>query len=188
MSNVMTLDEIDDTSQRENGYFFVSEVAKGKSFISTYWKVGRDVAFRTIPIFYCVWALWARYFSLPLSAKLGDTRPSRARFRNCPTSHSWKKSVRCQKRNCSSSGGIKRVNRQILAFGRNFLFDERHKSRAMQPNGRSYVSPRQWWRRRRTEQTGRKRDRADNRRQITHSGWEAEMTEQSQFIPFWRGS
>lgn len=70
--------------------------------------------------------------------------------------------VRCQKRNCSSSADEARKQTRVLAFGRNFLFDEGHKSRAMQPvvHFSATMVPA-------AGQTGRKGDRADNRRQIT---------------------
>jgi hypothetical protein len=59
----------------EQEIFFPPEIVGEKSFISTYSTVGRDVGLKH-PAFYCVWALWARYFSLPLRETLRDTASS----------------------------------------------------------------------------------------------------------------
>jgi len=101
------------------------------------------------PAFYCVWALRARYFSLPFG---GAPRCYTSSF-GVPeivgdSFEAYEVSANV-KRNCSSSlPWTKRVNRRVLASVRNFLFDERHKSRDATGRtaecARSYVSARQW--------------------------------------------
>lgn len=64
----MALGKIDDIFRGRD--FFCPEVTEGKSFISTYSKVGEGRS-PNRAAFYCVWTLWARYFSLPLRGTRG---------------------------------------------------------------------------------------------------------------------
>lgn len=102
----MTLEESMIPFEGERFLFLFQKLRKG---IRLFRRIGKLKVWRGIPdhsdILLCLGPLGTRYFSPPLSAKLRDTRsePSFVSEIRVPTSHSRKKSVRCQKRNCSSS-------------------------------------------------------------------------------------
>jgi len=133
----MALGKIDDIFRGVN--FFVQKSRKGKSFISTYSKVGRD-AVRTV-LHFIVSEPSGHVIFRFRSAKLAARR-ARSTLPKLSTIHS-QRSQYDVKRNCSSSAPwTKRVNRQVpRMLVRNFLFDERHKSRDAtdRPDGRMHV-------------------------------------------------
>lgn len=100
----MTLEEMDDTFPGGNGdFFFFAPRSREREIV--YFDVLESWKGRGIPVFYCVWALWARYFSLPLAIREPGWLVSEiVRRRRSPN-------ARCQKRDCSSLRGARKQTR-----------------------------------------------------------------------------